>query len=270
MIVVTGSYGYIGKHITARLLKQSQQVRTLTGHPNRTNPFGSAVEALPFSFDNPEKLAKSLKGASVLFNTYWVRFEYGGATFQQAVQNSATLFECARKAGVAKIVHISVSNASADSTLPYFAGKSRVEDALKRVGVSYSIIRPTLVFGHEDVLVNNIAWLMRWFPVFPIFGSGKYKIQPVHVEDVAAIAVASADDPNSLAIDAAGPEVFSYKDFIRLIAAQVKPSTLLIHLPPFLGVALGRLIGLALRDVVLTRTELKGLTQLPLHEVWIC
>ena len=197
MNVVTGAFGYIGRYITRHLLEQGGSVRTITTHPDKPNPFGEAVQAFPYNFDQPDQLIDSLRGASTLYNTYWIRFNYGGDTFEKAVRNTATLFECAKEAGVGRIVHISVTQASAKSDLPYYRGKAQQEQALANCGVPYSIVRPTLVFGKEDILVNNIAWLIRKFPVFPIFGSGQYKVQPVFVEDLARIAVTSAGSPGT-------------------------------------------------------------------------
>jgi uncharacterized protein YbjT (DUF2867 family) len=259
MNVVTGAFGYIGKYITCHLLEQGQQVRTITTHPDKPNPFGSAVQAFPYNFDQPDQLTASLRGASTLYNTYWIRFPYGGATFEQAVQNTATLFECAKAAGVGRIVHISVTQASIESDLPYYRGKALQEQALIDCGLPYSIVRPTLVYGREDILVNNIAWLIRKFPVFPIFGSGQYKVQPVFVEDLACIAVASAGEPDNLTLDAIGPETFSFDGLVKLIAAKIKPGEALVHIPPSLGIWLGRFIGMVLGDIILTRDELQGL-----------
>jgi uncharacterized protein YbjT (DUF2867 family) len=128
-------------------------------------------------------------------------------------------------------------------------------------GVRYSIVRPTLVFGKEDILVNNIAWMIRRFPIFPIFGSGRYSVQPVYVDDLAALAVASAGESVSSTIDAIGPEAFTFQEFARLIAAKVNPKVRFVHVPSSIGIALGRVIGLAVRDVVLTRDELRGLME---------
>jgi uncharacterized protein YbjT (DUF2867 family) len=258
MNVVTGAFGYIGKYIARHLLEQGEMVKTITTHPDKPNPFGEAVQTFPLNFDRQDDLIESLRSASTLYNTYWIRFPYGGATFEQAVQNTATLFRCAKEAGVRRIVHISVTH-STNSDLPYYRGKALQEQALIDSGVPYSIVRPTLVFGREDILVNNIGWLMRKFPVFPIFGSGGYKVQPVFVEDLARIAVEAARDPGNLTLDAIGPETFTFEDLVRLIAARIKPGLRLVHIPPSLGILLGKLIGLGLGDVILTRDELQGL-----------
>jgi NADH dehydrogenase len=257
--VVTGAFGYIGRYITRYLLEKGQPVRTLTTHPAKPNPFGTSVEAFPYNFDRPAELEASLRGASALYNTYWIRFEHGGATFQQAVRNTQVLFECARRAGVERVVHISVTNASLDSGLPYYRGKAQQEQALIESGLSYAIVRPTLVFGDEDILVNNMAWLVRRFPVFPIFGKGDYLLQPVYVGDLAEIAIQAGRERRPLLVDAVGPEAFTFEEFAGLLIARVRPWVKTVHVPPALGIALGRAISFFVNDVILTRAELQGL-----------
>jgi NADH dehydrogenase len=257
--VVTGAFGYIGRYIARHLLDSGRQVRTVTTHPDKENPFGDAVRAFRFNFDKPESLTDSLRGAHTLYNTYWVRFPYAGATFERAVENTKTLFRCAASAGVKKIVHISVTNASESSTLPYYRGKALQEKALVALGLPYAVVRPTLVFGKEDILVNNIGWMIRRFPVFPIFGSGQYRVQPVYVGDLASIAVDAAGAAESGVIDAIGPETFSFKELVELIASTMGRRVRLVHVPPTVGIYLGQIMGWFVRDVVLTKDELKGL-----------
>jgi len=257
--VVTGAFGYIGKSIARKLLETGEDVRTVTTHWRRADPFNSAVSAFPYDFDHPALLTDHLRGVTTLYNTYWIRFEQRGMTFAQAVRNTSILFECARSAGVEKIVHISVTRASEGSSLAYYAGKARQESALRDSGIAYAILRPTLVFGDGDILVNNIAWLMRRFPVFPIFGSGAYRLQPVFVEDLAALAIRASRDPTSTTTDVIGPEEFTFKGFLEVISTQVRPGIPLIRFPPWAGIATGQLIGMAVRDVILTADELRGL-----------
>src|SRR5438552_6278682 len=173
--VVTGAFGYTGRYITQCLLERGEQVLTLTRRPNPSNLFDGQVRVAPFNFDQPAELAKSLAGATTLYNTYWVRNEREDTTFAQAVRNSQTLIHAAEQAGVRRIVHISITNPSADSPLPYFRGKALVEQAVQASTLSYAIVRPTLIFGEGDILVNNIAWLLRRLPVFGIPGDGAYR-----------------------------------------------------------------------------------------------
>ena len=257
--VVTGAFSYTGRYVSRRLLDEGVRVKTLTGHPNRRDSFGGRVEAAPLDFSDPDGLHRSMQGVGVLYNTYWVRFERGRTTFDHAVENSSVLFEAAAKAGISRIVHISVSNASSGSSLPYFRGKGRVEETLKGLGVPYAIIRPTLTFGAGDLLLNNMAWALRRFPFFPICGNGNYPVQPIYAGDLADQAVAAASQAGNSVSDAAGPETLSFEALLRLIASSMGVRSRLVHTPPSLGLNLTRLVGLMMRDVVLTRDEVDGL-----------
>ena len=257
--VVTGAFGYTGKYIARRLLSMGKPVQTITGHPNRPNPFGQQVSVAPLDFEDPEELAGSLEGADVLYNTYWIRFPRGQLTFDKAVENTRTLIRAAEHAGVRRIVHVSVANASVDSPLPYFRGKGLLEKAVRDSRLSYAIIRPTVIFGNEDILISNIAWFLRRFPMFAIFGSGEYRIQPVFVEDFAEIAVSAAQQSENLALDAVGPETFTYEEMVRLIANKVGSRAKIAHVGPGLGFLFARIMGYLVSDVVVTQDEIEGL-----------
>ena len=261
--IVTGAFGFTGRYIAQRLLDSGRQVQTLTGRPHvqgtAADPFHGQVQALPFDFHRPEALAESLRGAQTLYNTYWVRFASGEITFARAVENSRVLVQAAREAGVNRLVHVSITNPSVDSTLPYFRGKALVEQAIMESGLSYAIVRPALVFGEGDILLNNIAWALRRFPVFPIAGHGQYAAQPVYVEDLAELVVAAGNNPEDSVTDAVGPETYTFDDLVRLVARSVGSRARLMHAPPALALSLSRMVGWMVRDVVLTREEIEGL-----------
>ena len=257
--IVTGAFGYSGKYITRLLLEKGRRVRTLTGHPHRTNPFSDRVEAAPFSFDDPSALVANLRGAHTVYNTYWVRFSRGTVTFDRAVANTHVLIAAALEAGVRRLVHISITNPSEGSPLPYFRGKALVERTLRESGLSYAILRPTVLFGKEDILVNNIAWLLRTLPVFGVFGAGDYRIQPVYVGDLAALAVGAAERTENLVLDAVGPATYTFLDLVLLIRHQIRSKARIVHIPPSLALAAGRLLGWLVRDVVITPDEIRAL-----------
>ncbi len=257
--VVTGAFSYTGGYIARRLIAQGVGVGTLTRHPDIRADFGGKVAAFPFNFSEPESLRNSMRGAGVLYNTYWIRFPRGSITFDHAVENSRILFQAAQKAGIKRIVHLSVSNASLESALPYIRAKAQVEGILADTGVQYAIIRPTLIFGAGDLLLNNMAWALRRFPIYPVFGRGDYSVQPVYAGDVADQTVEAGSQPENSIADAAGPETFSYEQLIKLIAAAVGARSRLVRLPPLIGLAMTRLVSLMVRDVVLTRNEVHEL-----------
>ncbi len=256
---VTGAFGYTGKYITERLLRAGHQVRTLTNSPHRQNAFGEHVVVHPFNFDRPELLASSLEGVDVLFNTYWVRFNHRLFNHADAVRNTLALFDAARRAGVRRIVHTSITNPSEDSPLEYFSGKARLERALRESGQSHAILRPTVIFGREDILVNNIAWTLRRFPFFGVFGNGNYRIQPIYVEDFADLAVARAQDAVDSVTDAIGPETFTYRELVHAIGELIGCRRPMVSLPPVVGWCAGWAIGKWTGDVTITRDEVAGL-----------
>ena len=257
--VVTGAFGYTGQYIARRLLHAGRRVRTITGHPNRASSFGDQIEAAPMDFRDRAGLVRSLRGASVLYNTYWVRFNHGGATFDDAVTNSRLLIQAANEAGVLRIVHLSIANPSLDSHLPYYSGKAQVEKAIVDSGLSFAILRPTVIFGVEDILINNIAWFTRHFPIFAIPGSGQYRLQPIFVEDLADLAISSARQENNLVLDAVGPEIFAFEDLVKRIASESGAKPRFIHMRPRIVLQLLRLLRPVVGDVILTHEEVEGL-----------
>jgi uncharacterized protein YbjT (DUF2867 family) len=258
-ITITGAFSYTGKYVAKLLLDQGYHLQTLTGHFGRQNPFGAAVEVFPFNFDRPDQLRRTLLGTSTLINTYWVRFPHLESTFEQAVRNTRTMIAAAVDAGVRRIVHVSIANPSIDSRLGYYRGKAELEEAVVNSGLSYTILRPTVIFGAEDILINNIAWFLRRFPVFGIPGDGQYRIRPIYVADMARLmAEAVASRVNNI-IDAVGPETYTFEELVRLIARSVGASPRLMHLPAALAYLATLVTGWFVADVVLTWEEYRGL-----------
>jgi nucleoside-diphosphate-sugar epimerase len=259
--LVTGAFSYSGSHVARRLLDAGHEVRTLTHHPERAHPLHDAVDAQRYRFDDPAELARSLSGVATLYNTYWVRFDHGASTYRNAVEQSRMLFAAARRAGVERIVHVSITNPSISSPLPYFRGKALVESALAQSSSPYSIVRPTMLFGGErDVLVNNIAWILRRMPVFPVPGDGRYRVQPVHVEDLARLCVEAAGDDEDRLLDAAGPEQMSFGETVALVRSAVGGFAPIVPVPSRLMALAAHGLGALKSDIVLTRDEISGLT----------
>lgn len=258
-IAVTGAFSYSGKYITKRLLERDEEVITLTNHPNRPDPFAGKVKAYPLNFNNEAELIASLRGADVLVNTYWIRFDKGNNTQPKAVENTGKLVNAAVKAGLKRMVHISITNPSADSHLPYFWGKAANEKFVTESGMGYAILRPTVLFGKEDILINNIAWLLRRFPIFGLPGDGSYKLSPVYVDDLAALAVESVYNHENYIWDAVGPDEFTFRELVELIGKTVDKTPPLLPLPPRLALLAAQFLSLFVKDVMLTPEEVDGL-----------
>ncbi len=257
--VVTGAFGYSGRFIARRLLAAGRTVRTLTNSPDRENEFMGRIDVRPLAFGDPAGLEASLRGADVLYNTYWVRFNHRTFTHAEAVRNSGLLFAAAKRAGVRRIVHVSILNPSAGSPFEYFSGKAEVERLLVASGVAHSILRPAVLFGHGDILINNIAWMLRRSPVFGVFGDGRYGIRPIHVEDLAALAVNHGSVAANAIIDAVGPERFTYRELVHAIASNLGLRRAVIGMPARLAWLGGRLAGAVMRDEMITWEEVESL-----------
>jgi uncharacterized protein YbjT (DUF2867 family) len=257
-VIITGAFSYTGKYTTCFLSERGKDVRTLTNHPPKTDVPGK-ITFFPYNFDSPTELERSLVGASTLINTYWVRFPRGTASFETAVNNSRILIHAARNAGVKRIVHVSIANPSLDSPLGYYKGKAQVEQVVRESGLSYCIVRPTVIFGVEDILINNIAWFIRKLLIFGIPGDGKYGVRPIYVGDMARLLADAADGKDNTVINAVGPETFSFEELVRLTGRSIDRPVRLLHVPASLAYASTKLMGWFLRDIVLTWEEYKGL-----------
>jgi uncharacterized protein YbjT (DUF2867 family) len=257
--VVTGAFSFTGRFIAQRLMAQDRSIKTLTNHPQRPGAGEVKADVAPLQFADRDALVESLRGAEVLYNTYWVRFHFGRARFGEAVANTRILMGAARDAGVRRVVHISVSNPSEDSPLDYYAGKARAERAVRESGLSWAIVRPTLIFGQGDILINNIAWMLRRFPIFGIPGRGAYRLQPVAGEDVADIATWAAEQVDNLTVDAAGPDIIYYSEMVESIAIAVGRHPRFIYLSPANALRAVGLMGRFVNDVILNEPELEGL-----------
>jgi uncharacterized protein YbjT (DUF2867 family) len=258
-LTVVAGFGFTGQHATRRLLAAGHAVRTLTFHPGRAHPFGEQVPAFRYDFGQPEKLRADLQGAEVLVNTYWVRFPRGSTTFETAVHNTRILLEAARQAGIRRIVHASIAHASLDSPLGYYRGKAQVEEAVRASGLSYAILRPTVIFGREDILINNIAWFLRHFPVFGIPGNGQYWVQPIYAGDMGRLLAEAVERTDDYVLDAVGPELFTFERLVEIIAAAIQHPARMRYLPPRLAYLVTRVAGWGLRDAVPTWQEYRAL-----------
>lgn len=253
--LVTGAFGYSGTYLRRRLQAAGRTVRTLTDHPAAD----ADIEVFPLAFDDPDVLAAAFAGVTTFYNTYWSRYAPAGTSHPEAVAHTAALLDAAAKAGVERVVHLSITNPDPDSSYAYYRGKAAVEDLVKASGLSYAIVRPGVIFGGGDILINNIAWLLRRFPVFAIPGTGRYRLRPVHVEDLADLCVRLGSEDGDTITDAIGPESFGFEDLVATIAQAIGVPFRPVHLPAAAVSVLLRAISVLTRDVVLTRDEIDGL-----------
>src|SRR2546423_7573064 len=262
--IVTGAFSYSGRFVAAELLERGRAVRTLTNHPKPDDPLAPRIATHPLNFEDSDGLLAVLKGADTLYNTYWVRAPHGSLTHNAAFDSKRRLIEAARRAGIRRFVHTSIANPTA-SRLSYYRGKAELEAAVRSSGLSYAIVRPTLLFGEGDVLINNIAWLLRHLPVFGIPGEGRYRLQPMHVRDHAALLVQAGSELSDQVVDSAGPEIFTFVELVHLLRRAMGIHTVVLHMPPGLAMLGATLAGRLTGDMLLTRDELDDL----MHDILI-
>jgi NADH dehydrogenase len=258
-VILTGAFSYTGRYIGQELLRRRIPFQSLTNHP-RPSIFPSAsIPVAPLQFQDASLLISTLRKSTILVNTYWIRYPAKGISHETAVQNIGFLVQCAKQAGIQKIIHISVSNPSIESQLSYFKGKAEAEEIIQQSGIPYTILRPTLVFGKEDVLLHNIAWLLRHFPFFVFSSPSTCWIQPISAEEVGYFAVESIHSYTNQTIDVAGPEVVSMKEMVQKIGHACG------YPRPMYSTSLGitmvavRILNVMLHDRIITKEEILGL-----------
>lgn len=270
--MVTGAFGQTGHAIARRLQAGGRAVRSLTRAPA---PAGSPIRALAPTWDDPTALTEALRGCEVLYSTYWARFGLAGH-YAPLVERLATLFSCAREAGVRHIVQLTVAKAQEGRGIPYYDGKARLEAVLASCGVASTVVRPAMMFGPDDTLVNNCAWMLRHLGAFPVLAGGPHRIRPAFVEDVAALCVARGlsagaargdRGTESQRLDAVGPETLEFGRLVGVIRDAVAPRAVTPRLPAptvWLG---AKVTAPLVQDTVVTWPELqtirRGLYDVP-------
>lgn len=256
--LVTGANGYTGAYIARRLVRSGRDVRTLTRDPaSVTGP----IDAFGYDFADPDRLAVAFEGVDTFYNTYWVRFGRGGESHERAVANSCTLIAAAARAGVRRMVHVSIMNPGTASPHTYHRGKALVERALRDAGMGYAIVRPSVLFGGEEILLNNVAWLLRHLHAFAVPGDGHYPVRPTHVEDLADLMVELGNGSEDVERNAGGPETFGFGELVRLIREATGARAVIVNAPRALVLPLTRLVNLITGDVTIHPAELDALME---------
>ncbi len=258
-VALTGAFSYSGRYIAKKLLSKGIKIRALTNHPKPELFPQHSIPVFPLQFKEEGPLIDFLKGTEVFINTYWIRYPHKEQTHEKAATNIQFLTQCAKRAGIKKIIHLSVSNPSEESALSYYKGKAQAEKMIKESGLSYLILRPTLIFGLEDILINNIAWLLHAFPFFVLPSPVDYSVQPIYAGDVADIAYEHLLCKESKTIDAAGEEVYRMDELVRMISRSIGLPRPVLLWPKPIAQGCIKMLSLMLQDRVLTGEELCGL-----------
>ncbi|MDO8446871.1 MAG: complex I NDUFA9 subunit family protein [Deltaproteobacteria bacterium] len=250
MILVTGATGFLGNHLVRELIEGGYKVRALVRDVRRGERLESqGVELVKGDMTDPESLKEATKGIETVINLVGVIS--GGEKVYRAVHTEGTrkLAEAAKEKGAKRFIYISANGASRDGATPYFRTKWEAEEEVKKSGLEYTIFRPSVLFGPNDAFVNQLAFGMRLSPVFPVFGSGKYKLQPLFVKDLAQCMVKSITEPKAVnqVIEMGGPDAMTFNEIVDAVAEALNKKVYKIHIPLSMIKLSARLMGKILK-----------------------
>ena len=235
LVAITGATGFVGRHIASLLLRRGHRVRALVRDPRRAERLKTqGAELVAGSLEDSGALTALLDGAHSAVHLVGIIVEWGPATFTAVhVDGTRRLLEAARGAGVRRFVHMSALGARADArATPYHRTKWQAEELVRTSAIPFAILRPSLISGPESVPIRTLVRLHRWSPVIPIFGDGRFPIQPVWIEDLAMAFALALERPDIMGtFELGGPAVLTYESFVRAIGRATGHPRPLVHVP---------------------------------------
>jgi NADH dehydrogenase len=250
-VAVAGGSGFIGRAIVRRMAATGGiKARVLTRNPDaaRKRLDSPNVEFVRADISEPATLAEALKDAvaivdAVQFEGYPVENPARGQTFERVDYGGVvSLIAAAKQAGVAQFIYISGAAADESSSHPGFRAKGRAERAIRESGLTYTIFRPSLVYGPEDKVVNGLAKALKFAPIFGVPGTGHQKVQPVLVDDLAAcVTLAIQGRGHNGTYEIGGPDLMTFDEMMRIIMDASGHRRPLFHIPEGLMRAVGGL-----------------------------
>ena len=254
---VFGGTGFVGRRIVHRLRESGTRVRIVSRHSGRAADDG--VEQIVANAHDERSVAAAVAGADGVVNAISLYIEHGSDTFHSVhVEAAGKIARAARQAGIRRFVHVSGIGANAASLSPYIRSRGEGEATVQTAFSSAVIVRPAVMFAPDDAFVTTIVRLLRSLPAYPIFGDGRTRLQPVHVDDVAAaIAQILRQEKKPYPVyELAGPRVYSYEELLRTIARIAGLRPVLMRMPFALWDALAGLAEM-LPGPPLTRSQVE-------------
>ena len=246
-VTVFGGTGFLGRRVVAHLLDHGFTIRVAARHPERARRL-FAEEARPLEpiradINDDASVAAAVAGAFAVVNAVSLYVESGRETFHSVhVEAAARVARQAHAHGVERLAHVSGIGADAASASRYIRSRGQGEDAVRAAFPITTIFRPAVMFGPDDAFLTPLVDLLRRFPVFPMFGRGRTRVQPAHVDDVArGIASTLAGAQREPIYDLGGPRIYTFENLLRTICAHLGLERMLVPVP----FALWRPIGFA-------------------------
>jgi NADH dehydrogenase len=263
IVTVFGGTGFLGRHIVRRLRSHEITVRVASRHPRRADATfagETGIEAGYVDVQDRASVAEALAGASGAVNAVSLYVERGKESFDAIhVRAACAVAELALQAGVQKLVHVSGISASTASPSRYVRKRGEGEQAVQAAFPGAVVVRPAVMFGPDGGVINAILDFMRKSPAFPVFGRGQTRLQPVAVGDVAEaiVHILLRPEPTSDLYELAGPDIFTYDEFLRTIMSEAGLRRLLVPLPFGAWHMLARVAEAALPHPPFTRNQVE-------------
>jgi NADH dehydrogenase len=219
-IFISGGSGFVGGHLTRELLQRGHELRLLT---HRCRPAAKGIEQVEGDVTSLETFEEAASGCDAVINLVGIirEFPHRDVTFKKLhIQATANLLAAARKGGVRRYLQMSALGTRSDAVSNYHKTKWQAEELVRGSGLEWSIFRPSLIFGPKDAFVNMLAAQLRLAPVMPVIGSGSYRLQPIHADDVARCFALALEMPETVgqSYELCGNDRMGYEDLLDTVA----------------------------------------------------
>lgn len=225
-LLISGGTGFVGGHVARELLARGHQLRLLV---HRRTPALEGVGQVEGDVTRLESFEEAVTGCDALINLVGIIREYParGITFEHLhVQATSNLLDAASKAGVRRYLQMSAAGTRPDAVSNYHKSKHQAEVLVRASGLEWTILRPSLIYGPKDAFINMLADQLRLAPVMPVMGSGTYRLQPIHADDVARCFALALEMPETIGqcYELCGNDRLSFNDLLDAVAAALGKS----------------------------------------------
>ncbi len=266
MVIVTGGTGYVGTAICRAINARGLMVTSVsrTRKPRPILDVGGKIEFRSASVLDPAALDRHFVRADAVVHLVGIIVERKGHTYEKVhVEGTRNVVEAAKRAGVKRFLHMSALGARLGAPTRYWQTKAEAEEIVKASGLDWTIFRPSIIYGEGDDFVNRFAGLARALPFMPVIGSGKTRLQPIWVEDVATAFASALGNPEThgKSYDLGGPKPLSILEILDIVMRQIGKKRPKMHIPAPLMALQAGLLEKLLKNPPVTREQIKMLKE---------
>ena len=258
-IIVTGGTGFVGRKLVNRLLAKDHSVTVIARREPAEDIFDADVTFLAGSVHDPISLEGAFQGADVVYHLVGIIAETKTDTFEKTVaQGTRNVVDACLRTKVTKLLYLSAMGTSIEAPTAYHRTKFAAEQAVTASGIDFVIFRPSVIFGPGDGFVSLLTRLIKMSPVTPVIGDGKYKLQPVYIDDVVLAMVQSLATPEAIGkiIELGGPEKLEYLEILNIIKRVLGKSRVNFHIPIWVMKPIAVCLEKIIKPAPITRDQL--------------